>query len=115
MFICVCVRPPLSSPCTDAVCDAVKKAGTVDSKVPSERSEGGGAGGEVDGGKGGASREQKKQTEVREMSEDKPSTETRKFAEPEALAKPHGEKYTPKVRIWFGFLLLLCVHGGQRL
>lgn len=90
---------------TDVVCD-VKKPGTVDSKEPSEKSEGGGAGGEKDGGKEGASREQKQETEITEMSENKPSTETLKFAEPEAFTKPHGEKYTPKVRIKSGLLPL---------
>ncbi|KAB5536777.1 hypothetical protein PHYPO_G00111250 [Pangasianodon hypophthalmus] len=83
-------------PSTDAACDVVKKAGGVDSKEPSERTEGGGAGGEVDGGKGGASRELKQEKEITEMSKDKPSAEALNFAEPEALTKPLGEKYTPK-------------------
>lgn len=86
-------------------CDVVKKAGAVDSKEP--KSEGGGAGEVVDGGKDGASQEQKQKTQITEMSENKPSAETLKFAEPEALTKPHGEKYTPKVR--FMSVLLPCV------
>lgn len=81
------------------MCDVVKKAGGVDSKEPSERTEGG----EVDGGKGGASRELKQEKDVTETSKDKPSVETASFAEPEALTKPLGEKYTPKVRIQSGF------------
>ncbi|XP_060765970.1 ubiquitin carboxyl-terminal hydrolase BAP1 isoform X2 [Neoarius graeffei] len=90
-------------PSTDTVCDVVKKAGGVDSKEPSERTEGG----EVDGGKGGASRELKQEKDVTETSKDKPSVETASFAEPEALTKPLGEKYTPKELL----ALLKCVEA----
>ncbi|KAF4093523.1 hypothetical protein AMELA_G00003000 [Ameiurus melas] len=95
-------------PSADVVCDVVKKAGGTDGKEPSDRSEGGGgAGGEVDGGKGGASREPKREKEVAETSKDKPRAETPNFVEPEALTKPLGEKYTPKELL----ALLKCVEA----
>lgn len=95
-------------PSADVVCDVVKKAGGADGKEPSDRSEGGGgAGGEVDGGKGGASREPKREKEVAETSKDKPRAETPNFVEPEALTKPLGEKYTPKELL----ALLKCVEA----
>ncbi|XP_017305534.1 ubiquitin carboxyl-terminal hydrolase BAP1 isoform X2 [Ictalurus punctatus] len=94
-------------PSADAVCDVVKKAGGADGKEPSDRSEGGGAGGEEDGGKGGASRELKREKECAETSKDKPRAETPNFVEPEALTKPLGEKYTPKELL----ALLKCVEA----
>ncbi|KAM9444533.1 ubiquitin carboxyl-terminal hydrolase BAP1 [Clarias gariepinus] len=90
-------------PSTDAVCDVVKKAGGADSKETSERTEGGGAGGEGEPGKGGSSRELKKE-KGREETRD---GETQNFTEPEALAKPQGEKYTPKELL----ALLKCVEA----
>ncbi|XP_060713646.1 ubiquitin carboxyl-terminal hydrolase BAP1 isoform X1 [Tachysurus vachellii] len=90
-------------PSTEAVCDVVKKAGVVDSQEASESTEGGG----TDGGKGAASRELKQEKEHTETSKDKPSAETANFAEPEALPKPLGEKYTPKELL----ALLKCVEA----
>ncbi|KAI5607133.1 ubiquitin carboxyl-terminal hydrolase BAP1 isoform X1 [Silurus asotus] len=90
-----------------AVCDAVKKAGGPDSKDASERVEKGGSGGDMDAGKGGASRELKQEKEISETSNDKTNVETPSFAEPEALIKPLGEKYTPKELL----ALLKCVEA----
>ncbi|XP_058230214.1 ubiquitin carboxyl-terminal hydrolase BAP1 isoform X2 [Hemibagrus wyckioides] len=90
-----------------AACDVVKKAGVVDGQEASESTRGGGAGGEADGGKGAPSRELKQEKETAETSKDKPSAETANFAEPEALTKPLGEKYTPKELL----ALLKCVEA----
>ncbi|KAK3536797.1 hypothetical protein QTP86_025098 [Hemibagrus guttatus] len=92
-------------PSTEAACDVVKKAGVADGQELS--TQGGGAAGEADGGKGAASRELKQEKEIAETSKDKPSAETANFAEPEALTKPLGEKYTPKELL----ALLKCVEA----
>uniref|UniRef100_A0A8B9HSC0 ubiquitinyl hydrolase 1 n=1 Tax=Astyanax mexicanus TaxID=7994 RepID=A0A8B9HSC0_ASTMX len=47
-------------------------------------------------GKEGAQEEKKVKEESKEMTDNKPITESGTFAEPEAVIKPTGEKYSPK-------------------
>uniref|UniRef100_A0AAR2KP13 ubiquitinyl hydrolase 1 n=1 Tax=Pygocentrus nattereri TaxID=42514 RepID=A0AAR2KP13_PYGNA len=47
-------------------------------------------------GKEGMSQELKVKEESKEVIDEKPTTESPTFAEPEAIIKPAGEKYTPK-------------------
>ncbi|XP_066528036.1 ubiquitin carboxyl-terminal hydrolase BAP1 isoform X2 [Hoplias malabaricus] len=72
--------------------DIVKKASSVEK---SEKKEGSSAGAE-EGGKEGASQEVKVKEERKGTMEEKTATKTATFAEPEAITKPSGEKYTPK-------------------
>uniref|UniRef100_A0A3B4DAW4 ubiquitinyl hydrolase 1 n=1 Tax=Pygocentrus nattereri TaxID=42514 RepID=A0A3B4DAW4_PYGNA len=52
--------------------------------------------GEEQRGKEGMSQELKVKEESKEVIDEKPTTESPTFAEPEAIIKPAGEKYTPK-------------------
>ncbi|KAL6464253.1 hypothetical protein MHYP_G00265700 [Metynnis hypsauchen] len=63
--------------------DGVKKANGVEK---SEKKD----------GEEGASQELKVKQGSKEMMDEKPTTESPTFAEPEAIVKPTGEKYTPK-------------------
>lgn len=75
--------------------DGVKKANGVEKTEKIERKEGSSGGGQEQGGKEGA-QEEKKVKESKEMTDNKLVTESATFAEPEAVIKTTGEKYSPK-------------------
>ncbi|XP_072522589.1 ubiquitin carboxyl-terminal hydrolase BAP1 [Salminus brasiliensis] len=83
-------------PPAEGASDGVKKANGVEKTEKNEKKEGLSEGGQEKGGKDGASEEKKVKEESKEMTDNKTITESATFAEPEAVLKPSGEKYTPK-------------------
>ncbi|XP_036415699.1 ubiquitin carboxyl-terminal hydrolase BAP1 [Colossoma macropomum] len=75
-------------PPAEGASEGVKKANGVEK---SEKKDG-----EEERGKEGASQELKVKEESKETMDEKTTTESPTFAEPEAVIKPTGEKYTPK-------------------
>ncbi|KAL7837057.1 hypothetical protein SRHO_G00267680 [Serrasalmus rhombeus] len=78
-------------PPAEGASDGVKKANGVEKMEKSEKKDG-----EEQRGKEGVSQELKVKEESKEVIDEKPTTESPTFAEPEAIIKPAGEKYTPK-------------------
>uniref|UniRef100_A0AAR2LNT2 ubiquitinyl hydrolase 1 n=1 Tax=Pygocentrus nattereri TaxID=42514 RepID=A0AAR2LNT2_PYGNA len=78
-------------PPAEGASDGVKKANGVEKMEKSEKKDG-----EEQRGKEGMSQELKVKEESKEVIDEKPTTESPTFAEPEAIIKPAGEKYTPK-------------------
>lgn len=84
--------------------DGVKKANGVEKTEKRVKKEGS-AGGEDEGVKEEASKALKTEEGDKEMMDKKTVRESPTFAEPEAVSKLAGEKYTPKVRLGLDYFI----------